>query len=48
MASVHNIQADVPAANVLAMWKSWSRSGPVEPFHCVAACRARARRPDCS
>jgi uroporphyrinogen decarboxylase len=25
MASVHNIQADVPAANVVAMWKAWRR-----------------------
>jgi uroporphyrinogen decarboxylase len=27
MASVHNIQADVPAANVLAMWEAWRRYG---------------------
>jgi len=27
MASVHNIQADVPAANVLAMWRAWQEYG---------------------
>jgi uroporphyrinogen decarboxylase len=27
MASVHNIQADVPPTNVLAMWEAWRRYG---------------------
>jgi uroporphyrinogen decarboxylase len=27
MASVHNIQADVPAENIVAMWEAWRRYG---------------------